>query len=251
MALENRDYMREPPTSARARAIPQRRVFARPRPGSVTSWLIFLNVFVFVMDPLLANWGFYHQAFRRGNTIYVVKFFEYWGCYSPLLAVKYGQFWRFITFQFLHANFDHLVFNVIALLLFGPMVELYLTSRQYLVFYLLSGAGGAAVFTIIRATGLTSGTELVGASAGIFGVLVAAAMIAPHAIVMVFGFFPMRIRAAAWGFIVYAVFQILFRGKNAGGEAAHVGGAIVGFLLMRFPGVLERIAWLGKRAPPF
>jgi len=111
MAVPKLDYERRPSQ----RAIAQRRVFARPRPGSVTSWLIFLNVLVFVMDPLLAHWGFYHSALRVGQTVYVKMFFEYWGYYSPLLAVKYAQFWRFITFQFLHANFDHLVFNVIAL----------------------------------------------------------------------------------------------------------------------------------------
>jgi membrane associated rhomboid family serine protease len=54
-----------------------------------------------------------------------------------------------------------------------------------------------------------------------------------------------------WVFVAYAVFQVLFRGSNAGGEAAHLGGALIGFLLMTFPRVLERIAWLGKRAPPF
>jgi hypothetical protein len=45
--------------------------------------------------------------------------------------------------------------------------------------------------------------------------------------------------------------MIVVRGSNAGGEAAHLGGAAAGWLLMRWPGVLERVAWLGRRAPPF
>jgi membrane associated rhomboid family serine protease len=94
-------------------------------------------------------------------------------------------------------------------------------------------------------------TELVGASAGIFGVLVAATKIAPDAVGLVLGIVPMRLRVLTWVFVAYAVFQVLFRGSNAGGEAAHLGGALIGFLLMTFPRVLERIAWLGKRAPPF
>jgi len=92
---------------------------------------------------------------------------------------------------------------------------------------------------------------LVGASAGIFGVLVAATKIAPDAVGLVFGIVPMRLRVLTWAFVAYAVFQVLFRGSNAGGEAAHLGGALIGFLLMQFPSVLERLAWLGKRAPPF
>ena len=76
-------------------------------------------------------------------------------------------------------------------------------------------------------------------------------MIAPDAIGLVFGILPVRLRLLVWIFIAYAVIQVLFRGSNAGGEAAHLGGALAGYLLMRTPSVTERIAWLGKRAPPF
>jgi membrane associated rhomboid family serine protease len=75
---------------------------------------------------------------------------------------------------------------------------------------------------------------LVGASAGIFGILVAAAQAAPHAVIMpIFPPIPMRLRTAAWVFIGVAVWTVLTQGRNAGGEAAHLGGAIVGFLLMQ------------------
>ena len=81
--------------------------------------------------------------------------------------------------------------------------------------------------------------------------LVAAARIAPDSIALVFGIIPMRLRTLAYLFICYAIFTVLFRGSNAGGEAAHLGGAAVGFLLMEWPEGLERLAWLGRRAPPF
>jgi membrane associated rhomboid family serine protease len=176
------------------------------------------------------------------------------GHFSAFLAVQHWQVWRFITFQFLHANFDHLLFNMISLFFFGPVVEKYLTSRQFLAFYLLCGMGGAGMYFVLLAFGwqiASSYVPLVGASAGIFGVLVAATHIAPNAIGLVFGIVPVRLRALVWIFVAYAVFQVLFRGNNAGGEAAHLGGAAVGYLLMRIPSVTERIAWLGKRAPPF
>ena len=241
MGLENRDYMRATPGGRMA----PRREFARPRPGSVTAWLIFLNVLVYVIDPILYKLGWRYQL---GNVGF--KPLETWGSFS-MNAVANVQLWRFITFQFLHASFDHLLFNMIALFMFGPMVERYLTSRLFLVFYLLCGIGGAVMYVILRLAGLPiAGIGLIGASAGIFGVLIAAARIAPDAIGLLFGFVPIRLRTAAWLFIAYAVFQVL-RGRNAGGEGAHLGGAIVGYVLMRYPGVLERIAWMGKRAPPF
>jgi membrane associated rhomboid family serine protease len=92
---------------------------------------------------------------------------------------------------------------------------------------------------------------LVGASAGIFGVLIAAARIAPDSIALVMGIVPMRLRTLAYLFICYAIFTVLFRGTNAGGEAAHLGGAAVGYLLLEWPELLERLAWFGRRAPPF
>ena len=179
----------------------------------------------------------------------------YWGHFSEVMAIYNMQFWRFITFQFLHVNFDHLLFNMITLYFFGPAVERYLTSRQFLPFYLLCGMGGAGMYFLLLLFGWQISSPwvpLVGASAGIFGVLVAATQIAPDAVGLVFlGLIPIRLRLLTWLFVAYAVFQVLFRGTNAGGEAAHLGGAIVGYVLIRYSGVMERIAWLGKRAPPF
>lgn len=233
---------------------PTRREFAHVRPGSVTAWLIFLNVLVYVADRMLLRWLPTYDLQFAGRVLYSFKPIEFWGHFSYLTGIHYLQFWRLGTFQFLHANFEHLLFNMMALFFFGPMVERYLTPRQFLPFYLLSGIGGGAAYLLLLLMGFRIAAPwvpLIGASAGIFGILVAAARIAPNAVVLLLGAIPMRLRVLVWLFIAYALFQVLFRGSNAGGEAAHLGGAAVGFLLMRFPQVLERIAWLGKRAPPF
>ena len=143
---------------------------------------------------------------------------------------------------------------MIALYFFGPLVEAYLTPRMFLPFYLLCGIGGAGMYLLLLLMGWRIGNAfvpLVGASAGIFGVLIAAARIAPDSIALVFGIVPMRLRTLAYVFICYAIFTVLFRGSNAGGEAAHLGGAAVGYLLLEWPAGLERLAWWGRRAPPF
>jgi membrane associated rhomboid family serine protease len=117
------------------------------------------------------------------------------------------------------------------------MVEQHLGRARYIRFYLMCGVGGAIAYLALLTKGVLVADRwvpLVGASAGIFGVLVAAAHVAPNAmIMMLFPPVPMRLRTLAWVFIAIAVYTVFTRGSNAGGEAAHLGGAIVGALLMQ------------------
>ena len=71
------------------------------------------------------------------------------------------------------------------------------------------------------------GTPLVGASAGVFGVI-AGAFLQPNARVVVWFFFPMRLKTMAYGLVALAIFTILRDGPNAGGEAGHLSGALAG-----------------------
>lgn len=171
--------------------------------------------------------------------------------FSTAIGFLKFEFWRFIGFQFLHANDMHLLFNMIGLFFFGPLVEDYLGSKRYLAFYLLCGIFGALMYLLLNLTGYVvsvlfgSGvvipgllfndpyTPLVGASAGIFGVLMAGAYLAPNAIVYLFFFLPMRLQTVAYGLVALALGTIFFGGQNAGGEAGHLGGAIAGYYFIR------------------
>lgn len=156
------------------------------------------------------------------------------------------EVWRLITFQFLHANFIHLVMNMVGLWFFGPIVEQYLGSKKYLAFYLTCGIFGALFYLLLNLLGfLMPGarvpgllfvdirTPLVGASAGIFGVIMAAAFINPREIIYVFGIAPAQLRTIAYGFVAISLVSLLFGTLNAGGEAAHVGGAVAGYFFVR------------------
>ena len=243
--LEDRDYANRPLPPA---------AFRSPARRSVTMRLILINVAVFFIDLLLMGvlgWGGF---IRVGRQELWMGPFQFWGHFSQWMAIENLQLWRFISFQFLHGSLGHLAFNMLALWFFGPLVEFYLRPRQFLVYYLLCGVGGALFYLVLLMLGWRIGTNwqpLVGASAGIFGILLAAAVIAPHAMVFIFGIIPMRLVTMAYFFILFAILQVLFMGANAGGEAAHLGGAAMGVLLLRKPQWLERIGWLGKRAPPF
>src|SRR5437762_12336527 len=116
-----------------------------------------------------------------------MSFIKYWMHFSAYTVVDLHQIWRFITFQFLHDGFAHIAFNMFALYMFGPMIESYLGRRRFLAFYLLCGASGGAAYVLLYQTKLlvtSPYVALVGASAGIFGGLVAAAMVAPNATIV-------------------------------------------------------------------
>lgn len=172
------------------------------------------------------------------------------GHFSTFLGVFKLEVWRLITFQFLHAGIMHLAFNMLGLYMFGSMVEQYLGSRRYLAFYLTCGIFGGLSYLLLNLLGYiaqhlgwnsipgllynASTTPLIGASAGVFGVIVACAYISPHSIVqLLFPPIPMKLRTMAYLYVGIAAATVLFGGKNAGGEAAHLGGAFAGFFLIR------------------
>ncbi len=172
------------------------------------------------------------------------------------------QYWRLIGFQFLHANFQHLLFNMIGLFFFGPLVEKYLGGKRYLAFYLLCGIFGAVLYLILNLGGYIfedsipgllfndTATPLVGASAGVFGILLAGAYLAPNVKVLVMFIIPMRLSTMAYLLVGIALFTVLFGKNNAGGEAAHLGGAAAGWYFIRNPHHLNGFFdFLGKADP--
>jgi membrane associated rhomboid family serine protease len=242
MGLYDRGYMREP-AGGRGLGISLAGI-------SITMWLIGINVAVFLLDKMLQRAGWSYVLFQGPAVVGQFGPLELWGHFSVTTAVQSYQIWRFLTFQFLHADLEHLIFNMLALYFFGPIVESYLGSRRFLPFYLLCGIGGVAMYLILWMVGFQISypwVPLVGASAGIFGILIAAALVAPNATVMFMMIFPMPLRTLAWLFIAYAIWIVISRGQNAGGEAAHLGGAAVGWLLMQRPHMLDRLMLPARR----
>jgi membrane associated rhomboid family serine protease len=186
-----------------------------------------------------------------GERVWYRPVVEAYGHFSTGKAFLELQVWRFITFQFLHEGPTHLAFNMLGLWFVGGLVEDYLGRRRYLAFYLLCGLFGAIAYLLLNFVGflvttfVSPGarlpgllfddiyTPLIGASAGVFGVLMAAAYIAPRSIVEVMFVIPMRMRTAVYVFLGMAFLNLLTGGRNAGGDAAHVGGALAGAFFIR------------------
>jgi len=187
--------------------------------------------------------------------------------FSTKKVIGGAQLWRLVGFQFLHADLFHLMFNMIALYFFGPLIEQVLGGKRYLAFYLLCGIAGGLMYLLLNLAGYVwvdmlhlrevpgllfnaTGTPLIGASAGVFGVLVGGAFLAPNVTVLLFFVLPMRLATVAWVLIVISVVSIFFGTANAGGEAAHLGGALAGFGFIRHPDRLHRFFdWLGRFDP--
>lgn len=195
----------------------------------ITRGLLIANVAVYLLNVLL-----------RGGTEWG-SVLDRFGAFTVAQGIFGLQLWRLITFQFLHANLTHLLFNMYALFTFGPLVERWWRGRPFLVFYLVSGVAGALFFTLLwMAPGFLEGTRantpLVGASAGIFGVLIATAVIAPEGrVVLLIPPVPMSMRTYAITILLFGIFMVVVNGRNAGGEAGHLGGALAGFLMMVLP----------------
>jgi membrane associated rhomboid family serine protease len=144
--------------------------------------------------------------------------------------------WTMATYMFVHAGLAHLAFNMFALWTFGPRVESEWSTRGFTAFYLWCGLGGALTHLILVRSGV-----LVGASAAVFGVMLAFAMRWPDEEVFVFGIIPMKTKwFVAWLVVINLLLAIA--SQRGGGEGssiaavAHLGGLLFGWAYIKGPG---------------
>ncbi|HEX8325736.1 MAG TPA: rhomboid family intramembrane serine protease, partial [Tepidisphaeraceae bacterium] len=216
---------------------------------TVTRWLIVINVAFFVIDAGLAIAGYGRAMVRHDGEPIVQQLsngrlgligqpvLTSFGYFSVDLAIVGKQLWRFFTYQFVHANVEHVLLNMVGLLLAGPLVESRMGRGRYLLFYLICGAAGPLAHIALSMMGLMQMslfTPLVGASASIYGVLVAAARIAPDEVVML-AVPPVDVKLKNFVLVMIglSLAAVLWRWQNAGGHAAHLGGAVAGYFLSR------------------
>jgi membrane associated rhomboid family serine protease len=146
------------------------------------------------------------------------------------------QVWQLLTYAFLHdpTSWVHIAFNMFAVYMFGGAMERVFGPRRYLVYYLVCVLS-AAIAQLITSALMGVATPVIGASGGVFGLLLAYAMYFPHSRVMLlFPPIPMPARVFV---IVYAALE-LFLGVTGTQEGvahfAHLGGLVGGFLMLRF-----------------
>ncbi len=149
-------------------------------------------------------------------------------------ALAAGEWWTVVTHLFLHANLLHLAVNALSLWFVGPTVEITLGRRKFVILYFISGITGGLLQTFFFGQ---PGTELIGASGAVCGVLLAFTTSFPEARLQALLFFivPVRMRAKTlgWGIIAFSAFCAALNIMPIIGHLAHLGGALAGWALTK------------------
>ena len=186
-----------------------------PRLPPATQGLILANIIVFLVQ--LVAWDL------------MLGLFALWPPASGMFHL-----WQLITYAFLHGNLAHIFLNMFALFMFGRGLELYWGGKRFLIYYFICVLTAAVTQLLVE--GASGGAEpVLGASGGIFGVLLAFAWYFPRQRLIVL---PIPIPVPAWLFVtIYAVIELfsgLTRTQQSVAHFAHLGGMLGGALCILY-----------------
>ena len=218
--------------------------------------IILINAIVFIVLNTLGVvfWLTQTSAFRAGQCVVgsddifciILRMLE-----LPADPLKFiTRPWTLITYFFTHVNFFHILFNMLFLYWFGRLIREFLGDQKVLYLYVLGGISGGLLYMLIynllpQFSESVQYTYMLGASAGVFAIVVGAAVFMPNYTMYLLLFGPVRIKYIAIFYVLLSFFSV--PGENAGGEIAHLGGAAIGFLYIR---QLQRGndlgAWIGS-----
>ncbi len=224
-------------------------LYQRFKERSVVEKLIILNILVFILTYLLNTASF---LFNYDDNI-LVDWFALKPSFEQLL---YGP-WTLVTYGFLHVGFFHILFNLLILYYFGNLFLDFFTSGQFLTYFLLGVVSGGLIYMIAYnylPALKTQQTILVGASAGVTAIVVGIASHIPNYSLHFRFLGSIKLMYIAIVMVVLDIVQI--PAGNAGGHLAHLGGALMGFVLTRYMkngrGVAEWWSnqWSGRKKAP-
>ena len=162
-----------------------------------------------------------------GVTIVFPRFMVEWFAFQPLNIVL--RPWGPVTYMFVHASLGHLFFNMLMLFFFGPPLEAKWGERDFLKFYLVCGLGGVALSYLFLPS------SIIGASAALYGIMLAFAMNWPNAPIYVFGIFPVLAKYLVGFMALASLLSAVDSAQGGSGIAhfAHLGGLVAGYLYLK------------------
>jgi len=147
------------------------------------------------------------------------------------------QLWRLGTYLFLHADFAHILFNMLTLWWFGGPLEQIWGPRKFLLYFFLTGIGAGAVSVPFYLLAGSPDAVIVGASGALYGLLMAFALIYPNSVVYVFFMVPVKVK---WLVAIFMVMEFMASASYLGGgrgsavaSIAHLSGALIGYFYLR------------------
>lgn len=200
------------------------------RPNNGLAQLILINVIVFVtliifrvILVLSGNPDVYDMIIRQFMLPASIDSF----IFKP---------WTLITYFFTHEGFFHIIFNMLFLYWFGKIIVEYLGDQRAIAMYVIGGIVGGLFYILIYNLipffhDRVAGSLMLGASAGVYAVVVGAATFMPNYTFFLLFLGPVRIKYIALFYVLLSLSQTI--GSNAGGELAHLGGALMGFIFIK------------------
>lgn len=182
----------------------------------------------FSFGPRLTPWV--KRLLIANTVIFLVTsvnldFFFQWFAFIPSRVLL--QPWGAVTYMFLHGGFWHLALNMLVLFFFGPPLEAKWGSAEFLKFYLVCGLGGVALSFLFQ------DAAIVGASAAIYGLMLAFAMNWPETPIYIWGIFPVKAKWLVGFLFVVSLMEATGGGGGNIAHFAHLGGLVTGFLYLR------------------
>jgi membrane associated rhomboid family serine protease len=156
----------------------------------------------------------------------------------PILVWKKYFLWQLATYIFLHGGITHLLFNLLALWMFGGELESYWGSRKFLRYFLFCGIG-AGICTVIFTP--YQFIPVIGASGAIYGILLAFGWLFPNRLIYIYLLFPIP---AKYMVIIFGLIELFSSMEGTGGGVAHLthlGGLLFGLSYMAYPMIQQRI----------
>jgi membrane associated rhomboid family serine protease len=181
----------------------------------LTPWvknLIIANVAIFFVDYMMGGRLGIYMAFVPGRILV-----------EP---------WTLITYMFAHGGFWHVFLNMLVLFFFGPPLEQRWGSREFLKFYFICGLGGALLSFIFAPM-----SPIIGASAAVYGIMLAFAMYWPDSPIYIWGVLPVKAKYLVMFMAAVSIMSMFGSGRGDNiAHAAHLGGFAAGFLYLKLNG---------------
>jgi membrane associated rhomboid family serine protease len=148
---------------------------------------------------------------------------------TPELVLRYNAWWQLLTYMFVHGGVWHILFNMLALFLFGVPLERNLGSNEFLLYYFVTGLGaGLATLVVNHYSGMGL-IPVVGASGAIYALLLAYATLYPDARLWIFGLFPLRAPVAVLVFAGLSLFSELTGTQSGVAHLTHLACLVFGY----------------------
>jgi membrane associated rhomboid family serine protease len=180
-------------------------------------WLIIVNVAVYIFN------FFFFDSFLGGVLL---------ACnLVPFDVAHRAEIWQLVTYMFLHGSITHILFNMLALWMFGAAVEQTWGTRRFLQYYFICGIGAGVCVVLANMAFGNPAERVIGASGAIYGLLLAFGMLFPEQEILFMFLFPIKAKYAVMIFGAIAFLGSFQAGPIS--NLAHLGGMLVGFIYIR------------------